>query len=66
MKWIMKVFRPILVFMGVFIISYYAKIDNLGFGIVVSLSFCIGFLLSQSAKDIEEWYNNKLGSVNKK
>jgi len=48
--------RYVLIFMAMFSISAFAdlKMENWGYAMIVVLAFSIGFMLSQSIKDIEE------------
>ena len=51
-----------LIFIAIFTIScvtpdHYK--DFFGFGFILALTFCVGFILSQSIKDIEEYLDKK-------
>ena len=53
-----NIIRYGLIFFGMFSImlvtpEYYK--DVFGFGIILTLAFCIGFILSQAIKDIEKY-----------
>ena len=54
-----NIIRYCLIFIAVFSINAFSE-PEFNIGIIITLSFCIGFILSQSVKDIEGYFNKNL------